>query len=493
MARTAITWDDFSGGYVEVVNAGWPGGKNSWTGFNVACYEDGGIGPLPAAKPSTVTGVPNGKLWGLGLGTEFDHANWTTPESKRFHYFIVGNKVFSADLSRTSGTAYSALQIGTLSSEPEHVTAQVMWDDRPLVLSRGDGLYKVDVVADSVTKLTAAPEGTAIATQNGRVLIGKGNRIYWSAFNDPTTWGATDWVAIGDSKFVTAIVPLREMLLIVKYDGSLFALSGYTPEDYTVRYLGDIGFLWRDQAATFEDRMWALAGGRARQVTGASARTVPHLPTLSSSGITADMIAQPVASWVAAVGDEMLVFGSATHALVLRRGRWSYHQLPSGVSAFLGRPVGGVWLSTKLLLASQGSAGSAPQFWVWDPVPPAGLVSPANSPASSQLTFAPFFDPQGRDVSVEEVIVEFSSGTSTPSMYATLICTGNSGDTSSTQNFSPNLMKPSAVGSSRSVWRFPARTGPVQSFQLRLNDLAAVEIHRVTAVVDVKSAPGRGA
>lgn len=496
MARHVITWSDFSGGFVHAPK-GWPpqAGHNSWTGENVQVFEDGTLGPRNPVRKAATTGVPNGHLWGLGRGTQFNWPSvWTDPDMRRYHYFIVGKEVFSADLNRT--TPQAALKIGELDVEPDFITQGVMFDDRPYVTVRGDGTYKIDVVANTVEKLTGAPGGTAIMELNGRIYVGGDpsypNRLYWCEVNDPTTWNPTDWIAIGARHAILGLTALRETILITRYDGALFALTGVEPEEFVLRHVGEAGLVWGYQATVFDGRLWIVEGGRPRVVTGADTKRVPFLPALPRKRLAPDHIAfaQWYGNWAISPTGDVLTVGNYDQALVLQRNAWSYHTFGESI-ADLCVYEETASSSDRILMGTRGDANTSPEFHTWQPGTNSNAPSPWEAFENCWVKFSPVFAPQGRDLSVEEVVLEYHGRPSEDaSAEIEVRCTRL--EEPVTLSFTVAADRTTAQHSRRIV-RFPVRTGPAQTVQVTVKNIENMTIERVSVLVDSASAPLRGA
>lgn len=101
--------------------------------------------------------------------------------------------------------------------------------------------------------------GTCGAAFNGRIFIGSGNAIYWTAANS-----TTDWTTANDAGFKTdlngTVVDMRVFgsYLMIWTTSDVYYLSGYDPSDFKFDHWSDNGVSSRFANVEFDERIYTF-------------------------------------------------------------------------------------------------------------------------------------------------------------------------------------------------------------------------------------------
>lgn len=517
VSRAVVSWNDFSAGH-QGATAPWKLPPNGWLGSNMVAYRDGTVGPRAGVWDVGATGVPEGRV--LGLGYE--------PHVGRTLWFIVGSTVYHADFE-APGVAVGA--IGSLATTPTVIVPSVRVGSETYIAVWGDKCYRIntDTGSEAVQALSGSPDGFCIAEDNGRLLVGgtqaNPSRIYFSDFNNFHSWPALNWISVGDGNWaVRTIQRTGSHLTVTKQDGSVWAITGSSPENWTVRRVAGTGPVWPHHSAVVNGNQLLY-----RPFSG----TGQHAPFMFRAGLprpvedfrdmlrgqwhhihpgtslalgTNEQISVTALSYD---GEAVCLDGTNRRALVFRHGVWAVYdfsqlpQLHGGLVAF--DPNSG-WLG----LTDGGGDGQAARFFAWNP---SGFDRPVISsdfraqagdatatPMAASLTLPEYVDPKGRDVVVREVIVDLDSlETQTVGgarLTARVRATGQlvqldndvpvvSGDWEDTVS--------TAGGFRARRVRIPVASPPSSAFQVELTGVAGVKVRRVSALLEVADRSVRGA
>jgi hypothetical protein len=225
---------------------------------------------------------------------------------------VAGDKDFYGEIPQGGGDPFGTFGSGTGNTQP----------------TRGVGYNGVLYLPNGHTYdgTTYTTMGTAVAIQpfyavvSDRLLAAGGNRVYFSAIGDPTTWDPTDYWDMPDGCKIIGLQGLRDACLVFTTVG-VFAISGLTQnltdadgntQQRLDRYSQEI-VLWSDASIA------AWAGGLV--VASNDGVYIIHLGVASEAPQQFERISDPVSQPVPRVRRRRLPGG--------RRGRPSGPLLPA--------------------------------------------------------------------------------------------------------------------------------------------------------------------
>lgn len=260
MGRFRIEWDDFAGGFFVGPNdADQP--RNTWTGTGMTVSADQSM-LMPAAEvdelsPSGAAGlrverfnsgwmplgapiVCSGKFNGGSTVSEI--VTWVTLESDTFDMEIravgAGSTVISTVVAGVSGDyRYPTARPVAIPTTADYQKVGVYFPSERNVASVLTQFMYEYLPFDGTAAATSIPVRLSIVERWKEWLVAvkhNTNRLHFSAPLAPTSWGASDYVEIGDSAPITAIVPMANQLWVGKQSG-WFIVSGVLGESTTVR------------------------------------------------------------------------------------------------------------------------------------------------------------------------------------------------------------------------------------------------------------------
>jgi hypothetical protein len=503
--RVQFSWADYSGGHIGE-RATWRFPANAWQGRNVVAYRDGTIGPRAGVIDAQITGVPAGQVKGMGF----------VPVPGKTLWFIVGNQVLCADIEAVGSTA---TVIGTLAVTPPMRVPFVRHGHKAIITVYGDKCYEIDTAAGTVTPLAGSPGGTCIVNRNGRLLVGTGNKIAYSEPNAFATWAdPLNWFVVGSDQWqVRTINVVRDHLVISKQDGSLWALTGFSPAEWVLRQqIANGGPTWPHHVAVIEGALFFRAqydlGNHAPfTYTSMNVEAIEHLQnTLVGEWHhihpgTALAVASNETLGIVGLefmGELVAVDGKNRRALLYRHGAWSLHffdQLPE-LYGSLTADCG----SGKVALTDGGAAGGSARFFLWRslylnrPVVSsdanARVGDASSTPLDAEFTLPEQFDEYGRDLKVRTIeidLVSYATGAAVANQVQCTVTalrrTGQDDNTlpASTSTWTETTAPPAGTGGARRRLRFDLGDLPdCQAFTVRLHGLRGVRIEMVRVFAD---------
>lgn len=440
--RQTVTFDDFSAGDFGA-EAAWRAPRNSFTGTNILRYADGSLGPRNGLKALTLSGdAMTGvvKAWGRLL-VSATNLIWLVVDATAYVMSI-------------TGVVDSCGAIGITPVEPPQGVPK---GTKTYLTVLGDSLWVVDHIAGTIAQNTAYSAGPpevggrpglrCIAQYGERTLAGgavpdsgtagkapdgttaPGNRLYFSAASDPTKWPAANYIDIGDTSLdICAITPQRTHCMIATTDGSWWiltgvpgvnpvlrqALQGVSPAyPHHVAPLGNGNLAYYIGSSTDNGSQAALGEFTGSQVRlydkipfGSGRRTTPY-PTATV------MPLKNADDWFCQSGH------GADNTMALRQlGAWTKHQWQVSGVTLSGLALTNLPGIGQEFFTDGGAASTTPKIYQWRSynTRPAftadSFMQPGDAsttPFTASFTTPEWFDPQGREVSVEAVTVDFTS------------------------------------------------------------------------------------
>lgn len=432
-----ITFDEFDAGEFGS-EAPWKAPKNSFTGLNVLRYVDGSIGPRNGLKEITLsgdamTGVVNG--WGRQLAVGGKNM-WLIVDSTAY---IMDTDGAVASLGAVSGGA------------PTEPPQSVPKGARSYVSSFADKLYKIDHDAATITAISTpnSPGLRCIAQYGERTLAGGArsvalaitgkapdgttavqNRLYFSDASNPESWPAENFIDIGDSSAdIRAIIPQRTHCVISMSDGSWWVLTGVPGVNPVLRtgvqsvspvypqhavQIGSGNIAYCIASSSTNGSTAALGEFTGSQLVlnekinyGDGRLTFP-LPTYSVIPL------KNIHDWFVTGGPNV----AANRAALQQFGAWSLHQWQVSGVTLSGFCVSNSLSDDQHLFTDGGAASTTPKFYRWRAYNNRpGFTSDtrgqpgdgSTTPFTANFTLPEWYAPDGREVDIVAVTVDFTS------------------------------------------------------------------------------------
>lgn len=246
MSETLARWDNWSGGHWG--NSGpLRAGTNQWGGVNMVHGPDGSLAVVSTSRIIPAD-LQNGTVWGMFWAWGIDGRVYFLQQLSPTLF-----KVFAMPVAFDGAVTvqdYGAIT-GVASVDPDWVAVgssvyMTVW---------GSGTYEIKTSEGNMTLLTGsygnAPAGRAICLYGERLLIGgvndlrfgnRPNRIVFSGDdtgNDPTNrnaWETLNYFDVGaDDALITALLPIRDYLVIISNDQQIWVMTGVPGVNATVR------------------------------------------------------------------------------------------------------------------------------------------------------------------------------------------------------------------------------------------------------------------
>lgn len=400
------TFNRFDGGDFGVL-AGFRASDNTYSGSDVQAFLDGSVGPRCGTTPISSTGMPTGKVAGMGFYTQ--DAGAGVP------WFIVGTSVYAS-------VETPVALAGNLAITPTTWVNGVSIGQSVYLSVYGDKLYSATTAA--VTPIGAlSPGGKCAVSYGDRLLVanfpGNTNRVRFSDANDFTTWDALSYFDVGQGGEITGMWSVRTNVFISKNDGTWWIYSGVPGSGSDVLRLAYNGLNYpgeqRAGAVIGGSSVWYVSQGEQfpSYFNGSNVSAIAEQDTLGELYSFTATDVSPAVSLIALSrrGDLLCLAGKGLTdpnrtSLLLRDGKWSRHS----VAQVLAAAVPG---ATRVLLCDGGDVAAPPAFSWWVPTslerPGLGgqfdAVTDANLDA--ELVLPEHVDQQGRDLKVQKVLVNF--------------------------------------------------------------------------------------
>lgn len=417
--RKRIVYQDFTGGDHGDIESRLAE-PNQFHAKNMVVYRDGAMGPRNGLVPVKMSGsnYVNGALnmFYLGIGNELG---------------VLRMFYGQGDTPRTFEAETSATQNPGVFGPGTPETWDVVPVGQPGVLQRlgflsyvavlGDGLYKIDGLATTITKIADAPGGRDVVEYLDQLyVVGTGesataNFVGYSANNDPDTWPVENIFPVGQAWVVFSGLKFQNGLLFATQDQRWWLLSG-TPVSGSLRSVayGRGPNVNAPRSIIFSrDVAWFIAGlgtsdASPANFDGSQLNTDPytHLRWLSAVEHAGGLFLYP--------DNDIAWFGNDTHRAIFRHhGVWTLHDYEVDVSEFAAEVSG-----SRYIVAVDGDETHKPVFYrsKQDLIRPAiydGIwESPGDGsrvPFDAFVEFPEFFAEDGSLVRPRAIFVEFTS------------------------------------------------------------------------------------
>lgn len=430
--RQVLTFDAFQAGEFGS-EAPWRAPKGSYTGLNVQRYVDGSLGPRNGLKQLTLSGAAiTGTLAGFGRLFQGNDAPM---------FALIG----TAGYRITTAGVVTALT-GALDAAPTEPpqAAFVGVGTKTYISSAGDNLYRIDFLADTLTKIatpnspgarcfvqygerTLAAGGSAVVAPDG--TAGSPNRIYFSAAANPESWPAANFIDVGDgSNDITGLYPQRTHLVITTSDGSWWILTGVPGVNPVLRKQatsvapafphhaaqlgnGNVAYTIASSGDTGSTASLGLFTGSQLVLNetinyGNGRRTQPY-PTY-----TVVPLKNP-ADWLVQGGSAV----AANRAAVFQARGWALHEWQVAGVTLQGYCASDT-VGDRHFFTDGGAPATTPKFYEWrsynnrpgfsgDTLMQPGDAS--TTPFTARFSLPEWYAPDGREVGLVEVVVDYTT------------------------------------------------------------------------------------
>lgn len=503
--RRVIVFDDFTKGeygLLRPVEYGDRGKTGSWTGSNICVLPDGSLcsQSQPEAQSTTLPALA-GAVVDMGMG------RISTGE---VIWFKAGNRTYQSG----AGPTYTFTQNTGTSANTASYIDRVASNTSTYAITSTNVLEVIDHAAGSVAAVVGSPPSCATVAQYGdRLMLGgtgsNSNRLYYSAAGNFASWPSGNYMDVGDSAPIVALVPMRGFLLVAKSGGTddtWWAVRGIPGVNHVLRRASRFhGPTRSNNVALLNDNRIVFSA--PHQASGISSPNVPA----TFNGSTGDVepwlasFVLPGTSSVEAYrlanrNDAMLK--NQTGVALRRNGAWSRISWPSALQ------VNTTNFGTKSRSVAADLAGgtfhmmndAGDTFYQWKPY----MTRPAldsDTDGTSPTTAGSFALPEwraafGDEVAVVAVMVAFrkwnlGSGNNTLSVVNTVTGTYNTGATSNTDvgTFTEASSSSSQEGTRARHWfGVPPVWGT--GFQLSVSSMRGVAIESITVVCSTQPMAG---
>ena len=408
MAQTeTVVYDRWDGGEFGTIGRSLapPG---SWTGSNAVVYRSGYIGPRPGFKPVSLTSPPTGTIRGFGYYP-------TGSSTDKTHWFIIGDTVYLFRISSTGITTCSTTLTTALGSgdwapfkESTRLIDQKVWITTPT-----DGLYTIDPAlgASAVVRIASASasrhKGTDLELYRDRLVVLRNNRVQYSDAADFTTWNSANYFDVGYSWLGKSLMEIKDTLAILTQNGS-WSIVGTVGYSEMLRKQSNALVPQGPQATVkVDEEIIYIPGTRNAPVSYNGSfgdeQTLKHLETWTEQ-------TNPDCYGAQSYGNRDVWFtDSAAAGLWRKNGVWTYHNLPDSFGPVARNG------DDEMVFAKAGSG--AVKFYTTDLTldRPAFDTDTYCDPTDGDsgdlviagITLPDYFHPDGHDVKVRQVIVDF--------------------------------------------------------------------------------------
>lgn len=474
-------------------------GDGWFKGTNVVVRKDGSLGPRTGVSALAHTSLPTGVVQMIGY----------VAASKNGYtgliLFVVGGTAYWVPAFE----AGPCVTIGALAgAETEFCSAvPILSEGIVYFATRTQGIYSWDVNVGTLTREfdmnLGADDCYDLVLYGERLYACSLRRIYYSDAADFGTWSAAlNFFDVGWQFANYRMAALRNNLYFFRQGEGHFILSGAPGSTAVLRETG---------RGLSPDEHSALA-----VPSEDAAMWIPQVrnaPVLYRGGLVdVDRYAH-LEDWTTSIngnrssafsfGDQAVCFlGSTDNNMLLRHnGVWTKHEL--GVAAKYVRRAA----SDYFVLCDGGGAAAAPTFWVWDYTTDrpgvSGTVSAqpgdaSNTPLVAEVALPEWWHPQGQEVQVRKVevdFVSFNTGTAATAHFDLTVDTlrprstaavSTGGLTSSTLSFDESVASSAASGTERHASFNVGDQGWGRGFQVHLANLRSVAIRSVTVTCRVE-------
>lgn len=407
MAEETIVYDRWDGGEFGTIGPTLapPG---SWTGHNAVVYRSGYIGPRPGFKPVTLTSPPTGTIRGFGYYP-------TGSTTDKTHWFIMGSTVYLFRISSTGITTCSTTLTTALGSgdwapfkESTRLIDQKVWITTPT-----DGLYTIDPAlgASAVVHVGAGIEdetkGTDLELYRDRLAVLNGSQVKYSDPSAFTTWPVANYLYVGYSWLGKSIMEIKDSLAILTQNGSWSVTGTLGYSEYLRKQSNALVPQGPQATVKADEEIFYIPGTRNAPVSYNGSfgdeQALKHLETWTEQ-------TNPSCYGAQSYGNRDVMFTDSAASLLWRKnGVWTYHNCPVSFGPMARNG------DDEMVLAKAGNVSA--KFYTTDLTldRPAFATDTYASPEDgdtgelpiASITLPDYVDPQGRDLRVRQVIVDF--------------------------------------------------------------------------------------
>lgn len=415
-----VRFDSWSAGNAGRLDPGMAP-QNAWYGRNVHMYNSGLIGPRWGLKSLAVTVSGGGSIT---VPVANGPKGFATLGSNAL---VTADKTYMIPLTGLEAGAGVATPFAAYPVTPSKWVTYVAQTDSMIFALVDNALYRHNTSGMTTTAVTTPSPFSFIRRWN-LYCVGVDSvtpyRLWFSQITsggfDFSVWPVGNYLDVGDSEPITAIVPVYNTLFVGKRSG-WWAITGVIGTSSAIRQAtsGDGPVDARGAGATADNRIvyWPRSYNPALFNGSRSSLLLDHVvPTFNP------LAAQAV---MAAPTGRTNIFGydnGATSSVILfaEAGGASYHDLGVTLAGYAPDVIeNGYGISTPgTILAAKKSttAGETLQLYAWNidaDRPPiasdtlGSLGDGVNTPVDAYLQTRAWFDPQGRDVRVRSVQVRY--------------------------------------------------------------------------------------
>lgn len=494
MARQTVVYDDFSGGEWGAIG-GRKAKQNMFGATNMLVYETGELGVRPGMVDRTPSsGLSNGVVHGFG----------TIGVPTRDAWFIQGTTVrYMNLLAGTFGGNFS----GSLAEIPSMPVDIVGATNKTIISSEADKLYYLDTTQATplVSALTGSPGAMACTIYGDRVMAGDidGSNEWRLRFSDAAnrnSWPAANFIDVGDEWGIKALFPQRQHLVVVKQN-TWWVLTGVPGVNPVLRNIANEAGPYHPLHAAQgpRDLIGALPGDLTYPILfdGTNYKAMRYLDDFLTAGRGTGF---PASHGVQGLNAESqgLYFAqqSGNRMIAWHNGVWTYHTFDVNISGYMGKFDKG-----RIAFCDGGGVAQTPKFYVWTPNinTPGFATGDQNRPGdgsnallTANVSFPEWWTPDGSEVAVRSVIVDFrtwNTGASNTNHFDLKVEAKNLYESTGTRDSNTVSFDQAQASSStsgteqRRIFGF-GEQGIGSGFQLHFTNVRGIAFKRITVVLD---------
>lgn len=415
MADVVLRWDSWKGGDFGVLDPAFAD-KDQYTGENVYPYTSGLLGVRAGAKVLPVTGLPAHTIVPGPLGF------WKRPNTPTA-VIVIGNRPYEFPVAGGAAVPWA-----TYAETPIKAVRFVSGAGIPYSLMNNK-LFKHPNA--TTTTLITTPAAMSFITRWGYYFVGIDANVPWRIWFSTVdaggshfdTWGANDYLDIGDTEPITALAPIFNTLYVGKQTG-WNAVSGVLGTLASVRgvAVGQGPVDPRAVSVSTDNRIiyWpterspAFFNGERVAVQSAQQLVGPRYTSPGDTVLATNTSRRLILG--ADDGDVMTLYTWSA-------GAWARHVFPASLSALApGDPRDSTGMPEDVLLAvlapttigqdvkivafnhALDRPGNLGDKWS---SPGDELGQPFTEPVAGQFALPSYWEPVGRQVRVRSVIIQF--------------------------------------------------------------------------------------
>lgn len=497
-------------------------GPNQFTGQNVCRYDNGLLGPRFGVKAITISGttVPSGVVRGFGF-------NYTiTGAGVKAVWSAVGNHAYLMNIDG-SGSKEATGTFNTTLTLPVYGAAQ---NQKTYIAGADlDGVYVLDHVAETLTKITGSPANPDFIVQFGETMLTTGpfNLVRYSSPGDPSSWPAGNFFAVGPvGSYIVGAIPQRDHLIFTKLEGGWWVMRGSLGQTGNIQSAGTavlrkitdtMPIVGNDSAAVTQDgNIVFVRASRTSTVVSAlfshNGSTLAELAPYVPFSIGDSTYYDNARVQVVALRQPRAFFALARPALspgelvMFNNGAWSKHIIDPPGATFPAIARTGDIFGQDVMFGDLGAAATTPKFWRWTTNQRRVAFTSDNAlqpgddsttPIDAFFTTHEWLSDAGYEAKVAAVTVDFRNWTTgSPSsnhfdlnVITTKAMEANGDITSSTLAFDdPSGSLGAATDAGVDLTRKFGFGGSAwgRGFKIKLSNIRGLAIERILVHVDVR-------